>query len=92
MPSHPESVTAVLTASEPPNGTVLVVQYDQDGSMPPYKVIWRDDDAQTEAYGPADKFKQRWLEDPDDEPMALHEYLKYATAVYALGEKLVEFP
>jgi hypothetical protein len=88
---HSEQTTAVLTANEPPNGTVLIARYPEGSSMHPYRVIWRDDDAQAEAYGYDDPYKQRWLEDPDDEPMALHEYLKYADAVYALGEKLAEF-
>lgn len=83
---HPESVTAAVTDNEPPNGTKLVV-ISEDGG----KVIWRDDAAGVEAYGPNDPYKQRWLEGHDEDPMALHEYLKYADAVYALSEPLAVF-
>lgn len=82
---HPESVTAVITDNEPPNGTKLVVVGEES------KVIWRDDAAGIQAYGKDDPYKQRWLDDHDEDPMSLHEHLKYADAVYALGEPLAVF-
>lgn len=83
---HPKTVTAVLTDNEPPNGSKVVV-ISEDGG----KVIWRDDSAGVQSYGQDDPYKQRWLEDHDEDPMALHEHIKYADAVYALGEPLAVF-
>lgn len=84
--AHSEATTAALTDNEPPNGTKLVVIGEHDS-----KVIWRDDSAQREAYGADDPYKQRWLEDHNEDPMSLHEHVKYADAVYALGEMLAKF-
>jgi hypothetical protein len=83
---HPEHVTAIITDNEPPNGTRLVVIGERES-----KVIWRDDDAQAEVWGKDDPHKQRWLDDHEGEPMALREHIKYADAVYALGEPLATF-
>ena len=84
--SHSVQTTAVLTAHEPANGTVLVL----DRSQGDYRVIWRDDAAADVWYdGEADG--QVWFNDPDEDPMVLHQHLKYADAVYALGEKLADF-
>jgi hypothetical protein len=81
---HPESVTAVLTENEPANGTKLVVS-----SAGEFRVIGRVDAAATKNGGHPD---DRWFDLGDDtDGMSLHQYLKYADAVYALGEKLAEF-
>ncbi len=82
---HSEETTAVLTANEPPNGTKLIVQKGGD-----WVVVLRDDDAARswDAYE-----GDRWFEgmDHNHEPMSLHQHVKDADAVYALGEKLAEF-
>lgn len=85
MSSHSPAVTAALTANEPPNGTKLVVEKGGD-----WVVVLRDDDAARswDAYE-----GDRWFEgvDRNTEPMSLYQHLKYADAVYALGEKLADF-
>jgi hypothetical protein len=82
--AHPESVTAVLTDNEPPNGTKLIIGNGSD-----WTIIQRDDKAAAlRGVHPGD----RWFEgDYDGDPMSLHEHLKYADAVYALGEPLAVF-
>jgi hypothetical protein len=84
--AHSEKVTAVVTDNEPPDGSKLVI-ISEDGG----KVIWRDDATAADSWGPGDPHKQRWFEDHDEDPMSLHEHLKYADAVYALGEPLAVF-
>ncbi len=81
--SHSEATTAVLTANEPPNGTVLIVKEGEE-----YKVIVRDDKAAADA-----GYEDHWFEASgmDAEPDALHQFVKYADAVYALGDRLAEF-
>lgn len=81
--AHPESVTAVLADNEPPDGTKLVVQ--QDGT---YRVIVRDD-ASARSWNSFEG--DHWFGDPQEDPMSLHQQVKYADAVYALGDKLAEF-
>lgn len=76
---HPKSVTAALTANEPPDGTHLVVQ-DWSGYM---RVIWCEDH---NSHGDA-----RWFTSHDEDPLSLHDQVKEAMAVYALGEKLAGF-
>ncbi len=82
---HPESKTAVLTDNEPLDGTKLVVQQDDE-----WKVIWRDD-AEADSWYDGDARGQHWWDDEDSDPMGLHQHIKYADAVYALGEKLAQF-
>ncbi len=79
---HSETVTAVLTANEPADGTKLVVE--RDGV---FRVIDRDDAAAKRMGAHPD---DRWFDVYTDceDPMSLHEQIKYADAVYALGEKL----
>lgn len=79
-----EKIRAAIT--EPPDGTKLVVITEDGG-----KVIWRDDKAAAESYGKDDPYRQYWFEDHDEDPMALYEHLKYADAVYQLGEPLAVF-
>jgi len=81
---HPESVTAVLTANEPKDGTVLILHLgDAD-----WRTIVRLDE--TTAINGA---KYHWYDgiDQDEEPRSLHGWLTEADAVYTLGEKLAEF-
>jgi hypothetical protein len=81
---HSEAVTAVLTDHEPPDGTRLILE-KSDGE---YQVIVRDDDAARSW----DAFEDdHWFGDAREDPMALHQHLKYARAVYALGEQLAVF-
>ncbi len=84
--SHSETVTAALTANEPLNGTKLIVEMGVDE----WKVIVRDDDA---AKGQGAEPGDHWFDgaEPSDEPMSLHQHIKYADAVYALGGKLADF-
>jgi hypothetical protein len=86
MGEHSRDVTAVLTANEPPNGTILFVR-----TASAWTVIERDDDVSRD-YEPG----EHWYVVTDEaigdaDPMSLHEHVKYADAVYALGEKLAEF-
>lgn len=85
MGEHSPDVTAIITANEPPNGTRLVLDKEDE-----WIVIVRDD-AEAAAHGYDDD--QRWFDaaEIDDGPMALHQYLKYSDAVYALGAKLADF-
>lgn len=84
---HPESVTAVLTANEPPNGARLVLDKGDE-----WKVIVRDD-GEARAWGIPFGDDQHWFyaDDFPHDPMALHQYLKYVKTVYAIGEKLADF-
>lgn len=83
---HSEDVTAVITANEPPSGTRLIV----DTGDNEWKVIWRDD-AEADRWYDGDARGQHWFDDEDSDPMGLHQHLKYADAVYALGEPLAVF-
>lgn len=85
MGEHGRNVTAVITANEPPNGTRLIVDKGDE-----WVVIVRDDG---EAQGWDQHPDEVWFNAAaiDDGPMDLHQHLKYAEAVYALGEKLAEF-
>ncbi|BAL87229.1 hypothetical protein AMIS_20090 [Actinoplanes missouriensis 431] len=84
---HSEQTTAVLTANEPPNGTVLVVENGDTA-----RVIKRDDGLAYACYR-SEPGGHVWfnLADSDGDPLTLHNHIQYATAVYALGEKLAEF-
>jgi hypothetical protein len=67
-----------------PNGTKLILQIGSD-----WLIIRRDDEAAILRDAHPDDC---WFEgDYRGDPMSLHEHLKYAAAVYALGEKLAEF-
>lgn len=83
---HPEHVTSVLTANEPPNNTILFVRSGDE-----WTVIERDD-ALSRDYEPG----EHWFDVTAEvignaDPMSLHEHVKDADAVYALGDKLAEF-
>ncbi len=55
-----------------------------------FKVIERDDTAaRRQEAQPGDHWFDVYTDCED--PMSLHEHLRYADAVYALGEKLAEF-
>jgi hypothetical protein len=83
---HPESVTAVITDNEPSNGTILFVRSGSE-----WTVIERDDDVSRD-YEPGEHWYVVTSEVIGDaDPMALHEHIKYADAVYALGEPLAVF-
>ncbi len=86
MGEHSHDITGVITANEPPNGTILFVR---DGSS--WTVIQRDDDVSRD-YEPG----EHWYVVTDEamgeaDPMTLHQHIQNADAVYALGEKLAEF-
>lgn len=75
--AHSKATTAQFI--EPANDSKLVLA-NADGN---FKVIWRDDEAAANHWGGADD--QRWYDDSDSDPMALHEHLKYAHAVYSVA-------
>ena len=84
--AHSEQTTAALTANEPADGTILFVR-----AASAWTVIERDD-AISRDYEPG----EHWYVVTDEaigdaDPMSLHEHIKDADAVYALGEKLAEF-
>jgi hypothetical protein len=74
-----------ITSSEPPDGTKLVIENGSD-----WTIIRRDDEAsRLRGAHPGD----RWFEgDYSGDPMSLREHLKYADAVYAIGERLAVSP
>lgn len=82
MGEHSREVTAVL--AEPEDGTRLVVVGERES-----KVIWRDDAAAraSSVYVSG----EHWFDDPDDDPMELHEHVKYADVVYQLGPVVANF-
>ncbi len=84
--AHDETVTAVLTANEPPNGTRLILNKGDDE----WVVIVRDDN-EAQQWGEFDDQHWFYAHDMEHDPMSLHQFLKYADAVYALGEKLADF-
>ncbi|RKR92730.1 hypothetical protein BDK92_7208 [Micromonospora pisi] len=77
-----ETVAEMLT--EPEDGTRLVVQ---NGDTE-FKVIWRDD-AEAKNWSP--NKTDRWFDAEDSDPMELYQHVKYATAVYPLGEPLAVY-
>lgn len=83
--AHSEQTTAVVTANEPPDGSVLIIK-DGDG----FRIIERDDTVAAERSANPN---ERWFDCADGlaDPMPLYQHLKYADTVYALGEKLAEF-
>lgn len=87
MGEHSRDVTAVITAHEPPNGTRLIVDKGDE-----WIVIVRDD-GEAKEWGIDADDDQHWFDaaEMDSDPMELHQYLKCAEAVYALGKKLAEF-
>jgi hypothetical protein len=82
MGEHSRDITAVITANEPANGTRLILDRGDE-----WIVIVRDDG---EAQGWGQEPDERWFNAAamNDGPMELHQYLKYAESVYALGNKL----
>lgn len=80
---HSRDVTATL--KEPKDGTYLVLDRGDE-----WIVIVRDDDA---ARGWGQHPDERWFNaaQMDDGPMELHQYLKYAEAVYEIGKGIAVF-
>lgn len=83
---HSEQITAVITDNEPADGSKLVVDKG-DGD---WAVIWRDD-AEADRWYDGDARGQHWFDDEDQDPMGLHQHIKYAKAVYVLGGPLAVF-
>ena len=82
--AHSEDTTAILTKNEPSNGTHLILRKGGDWS-----VIVRDDDA---ARSWDAMTGDHWFAgEGNDEPMSLHQHLKYVDTVYSLGDPLVVF-
>jgi hypothetical protein len=86
MGEHSREVTAVL--AEPADGARLVI-YAEDGFRE-WEVIWRNDAAASEWYD-GDARGQHWWRADDEDPMELHQYLKYAEVVFQLGPIVANF-
>lgn len=80
---HDRKVTSAL--KEPADGTHLVLDRGDE-----WIVIVRDDG---EARGWGQHPDERWFDaaQRDDGPMELHQYLKYAEAVYEIGKTVAVF-
>lgn len=79
---HSRETTALLT--EPNDGEKLVIDLG-DGE---WRTIWRDD-AAAKSRGALDG--ERWFDDYRNDPMSLHEHIKYAVTVHTLGPVVANF-
>jgi hypothetical protein len=85
---HDEATTlAAVGGQEPPDGTKLAV-YGGEGQ---WRVIWRDDE-EAKLWYEGDARGQNWFDEPDSDPMGLHQHLQYAHSVYLLGEPIGVLP
>jgi hypothetical protein len=85
---HTRETTSAAFKEEPTDGARLVI-YSEDGFRE-WEVIWRDDAAASKWYD-GDARGQHWFRANDEDPMELHQYLKYADVVFALGDELARF-
>lgn len=84
---HTRETTSAAFKVEPPAGSRLVVYSGANE----WEVIWRDDKFADEWYHGEAPEGDHWFRDADEDPMELHQYLKYADVVYALGEEIARF-
>lgn len=90
MRPHSEQTTlALVGGSEPGDGTRLVVEASSGAGGTEWKVIFRDD---AEARRWDSHEDDHWFDRFNDEPMGLHQHLRYARAVYRLGEQIGAAP
>jgi hypothetical protein len=85
MTEHARETTSAIFDLEPVDGSTLIVEKSNDAGEPEWEVIWRDDTAARRWYEPGDAEGQHWFRAHDEDPMELHQYLKYADAVHNLG-------
>jgi hypothetical protein len=84
---HTRETTSAAFKTEPADGTRLIV-HNGDNE---WEVIWRDDKYADEWYHGDAPEGDHWFRASDEDPMELHQYLKYADAVYALGAEVARF-
>jgi hypothetical protein len=73
-----EAVRAAI--AEPADGTRLTLDLGEGE----WRTIWRDDKL-------AGYSEDRWFDNFDGDPMSFYEHLKYAKAVYVLGDPAAVF-
>jgi hypothetical protein len=88
---HTRETTSAAFKEEPADGTTLVLKKSGYEGEPDWEVIWRDDKYADEWHHGDAPEGEHWFRDTDEDPMELHQYLKYADAVFALGEELARF-
>ena len=81
---HTREITSAIFETEPADGSTLIIEKSTDSGDPEWEVIWRDD-AEARRWYDSDARGQYWFRAPDEDPMELHQYLKYADAVHSLG-------
>jgi hypothetical protein len=81
---HTRETTSAVFETEPADGSTLVLKKSDGDGNPEWEVIWRDD-AEARRWYTDDPHGQHWFRDADEDPMELHQYLKYADEVYSLG-------
>lgn len=87
---HTRETTSAAFKTEPADGTTLVLKKSTYDGEPDWEVIWRND-ADADRWYDGDADGQHWFRANDETPMELHQYLKYADAVYALGAEVARF-
>jgi hypothetical protein len=87
---HTRETTSAAFKTEPADGTTLVLKKTTYYGEPEWEVIWRDDKQAARTWDD-DARGQHWFRVADEDPMELHQYLKYADAVFALGEEVARF-
>jgi hypothetical protein len=80
---HTRETTSAVFETEPADGSTLVLKKSALGE-PEWEVIWRDD-AEARRWHDGAPDGQHWFRASDEDPMELHQYLKYADEVYNLG-------
>lgn len=83
---HTRETTSAIFDTEPADGSTLVIRKSALGE-PNWEVIWRND-TEARAWYDGDPDGQHWFRDSDEDPMELHQYLKYADVVYNLGSEI----
>jgi hypothetical protein len=81
---HGREVTETLR--EPADGTYLVLDRGDD-----WRVIVRDDAEAASSWRQQPDERWFYADSMDDGPMELHQYLKYAEAVYEIGKAIAVF-
>jgi hypothetical protein len=87
---HTRETTSAAFKVEPSDGTALVILKSGADGEAEWVVIWRDDREAGRRWDD-DARGQHWFRADDEDPMEFHQYLKYADAVYALGEEIARF-